>query len=233
MHKGYRINESMINENNLINDNFNTQKIHEELNILDYVQPNNGKIEIDGTELMKKWFPLQSDKKIFVSHSHGDFNVVKKFAGYLDNQGIKAFIDAAVWGDNDRLIDTINRTYNKLPGEQNTFYYSEDHVITSNIDMLLIRALNRMINYCDVFIFIESENSTQNGSTYSPWIMEELELQNILAHIQSNKRVEKRAIFHDDINVTFSHDIQQNLKELTPIKNLEDFEIVLNSIKEA
>lgn len=232
MRKGYRISESMINDNDLINNNFNPRKIHEELNILDYVQPNNGKIEINGTELMKKWFPLQRDKKIFLSHSHGDFNVVKKFAGYLDSQRKGVFVDSTVWGDNNELIDTINREYNNVPGEQNTFYYSEDHVITSNIYMLLIRALNRMINYCDIFIFIESENSTQDGNTYSPWIMEELELQNIIAHIQSDERVEKRDILHDDINVTFSHDVQQNLRELIPIVNLQQFKTMLNSIQE-
>lgn len=227
MRKGYRISEKVITNCQLEKNDFVLNTVWNDDNILDEFKPVDGKVEIDGTKLMRSWFPSQESKKVFVSHSHGDLDIVKKFAGYLESKNLETFVDATVWGDSADLISKINHKYNCLPGEEDTFYYSLDHVITSNIYMLLIRALNRMINHCDVFIFIESDNSTQDGNTYSPWIMEELELQNMLAHMIMRKSIDRSMLVEDSTEIRISHDIHVNIEELKPIENERDF----NSMK--
>ena len=99
--------------------------------------------------------------------------------------------------------------------------------------MLLIRALNRMINHCDGFIFIESDNSTQDGNTYSPWIMEELELQNMLAHMIMRKSIDRSMLVEDSTEIRISHDIHVNIEELNTIENERDFNSMMEFIQGA
>ncbi|ARO02247.1 MULTISPECIES: TIR domain-containing protein [Lactobacillaceae] len=230
MRKGYCIDEKVITKNKWENDDFNLGKTWDEVNIVDQFEPIDGKIKINGTELINAWFPSQTSKNVFLSHSHGDIDCVKKFAGYLESKNMNVFVDADVWGDSADLISEINHKYNCVPGEKDTFYYSLDHVITSNVYMLLIRALNRMINHCDGFIFIQSDNSTQDGITYSPWIMEELELQNMLAHMLPEE-VNKGTYLKDSASLKVSHDIRVDLRELNHIENQENFNDMITFIQ--
>lgn len=222
MINGYKINESFIKSENLLSDKFILKDIKSEINIFDYVHLNGEDVEFDGTHLMQAWFPKQNGKNVFISHSHNDIDLVKKFSGYLQDHEMNPFVDTSIWGSCEKLILDINKKYNGVPDKVDTYYYSKDHLISANIYMLLIRAINNMIDQCDQFIFIESNESINKEHTYSPWIAEELDMQSALK--KSNfKKIERRStVYQETPNIMVSHDIRRDLRGLRTIDNLEE-----------
>lgn len=228
MIKGFKIKESTISKNDW-KATKDRPTIIENDNITGYISQNeNGTPILDGEKLINDWFPNSSDKNIFISHAHKDAQLVENFASFLENQGLKPFVDFEVWGRCTELIKKINDEFNAVCGEKDTYYYSDAQSISANIYIILVTALNKMISQCSAFIFIESNNSLEDDYTYSPWIMEELNTFNIL---YGNNQIEKRYLDSEEympFNVTVSfkiNDIISNLKEI------EDQKCLFQSLK--
>lgn len=217
MIKGFKIKESTIIKNDW-KATKDRPTIIENDNITGYISQNeNGTPILDGEKLINDWFPNSSDKNIFISHAHKDAQLVENFASFLENQGLKPFVDFEVWGRCTELIKKINDEFNAVCGEKNAYYYSDAQSISANIYIILVTALNKMISQCSTFVFIESNNSIEDDYTYSPWIMEELNTFNIL---RCNNQMKKTYLDSEEyvpFNVAVSfkiNDIISSLKEI-------------------
>ncbi|WP_420591845.1 hypothetical protein [Bacterioplanoides sp.] len=155
---------------------------------------------IDGDRLESEWFPLLSSKKVFISHSHSDELIAKRFASFLKEKfSLESFIDSTVWGYSDQLIKKINDQYSRIEGE-NLYSYEKCNVTASHVYTLLSNALNLMIDHCECLIFLNTDNSVDNHSlsskiragvsTYSPWLMSELRTSSVIRNRPMIKRTE-------------------------------------------
>lgn len=179
--------------------------------------------EIDGTELQNSWFP-NIESHIFLSHSHSDEEIVKRFAGYLYSElGIKVFIDSTIWRDsNEELIKLMNKyakweQYKIIPnGDIRVCYVEEVFKFKDNINMMLLMALTKMINNTDCFLFFNTNNSTineyHNSKTYSPWIYYEIGISKCIEKIKRKNIIETFSSKHksstESIIMTFDLDTE-------------------------
>lgn len=137
---------------------------------------------IDVKILSKAWFPLIKDAKVFLSHSSADKDVVYKLSYYLEEVcQIKTFVDSMVWGYSDQLLKEVDNKY-CYNIKTKTYSYERRNISTSNIHLILNNSLIRMIDTCELILFINTENSINSTekiddklSTRSPWIFTELE----------------------------------------------------------
>ncbi|OOF61552.1 toll/interleukin-1 receptor domain-containing protein [Rodentibacter sp. Ppn85] len=165
---------------------FNNIKESVESDLTEFTNPD-GSLQAD--DIVNYWFPsINAD--IFISHSHKDEEYVLGLAGWLKTHfGLNSFIDSAVWGYSDELLKKIDNKYCKsLNG--NTYDYQKRNRSTSHVHMMLSTALMNMIDKCEVFMFVETQNSftpseyfSSDGETESPWIYSELSL---VAKLQEN-----------------------------------------------
>lgn len=199
--------------------------------------------EIDGTELQNSWFP-NIESHIFLSHSHSDEEIVKRFAGYLYSElGIKVFIDSTIWRDsNEELIKLMNKyakweQYKIIPnGDIRVCYVEEVFKFKDNINMMLLMALTKMINNTDCFLFFNTNNSTineyHNSKTYSPWIYYEIGISKCIEKIKRKNIIETFSSKHksstESINMTFDLDTE-HLTKLTTDKFIEWVNICKNT----
>lgn len=137
---------------------------------------------LQAEEIINSWFP-SIDADIFVSHSHKDEELVLGLAGWLKkNFGLTTFIDSVVWGYSDTLLKVIDDNY--CQNEDHSAYdYKKRNRSTSHVHMMLSTALMHMIDRCEMFLFIKTQNSfkpleyfNSSGETESPWIYSELSL---------------------------------------------------------
>jgi len=136
----------------------------------------------DGDGVREMNFPRQiGTRHIFISHSHDDIEEVKRFAYFLEQElGVKCFVDSMVWKNMNDLICELDDEY-ILHSSPNQYSYDKHNYITSHVHTMLTTALLEMINDCECFLFIGSENSTlklryfknHSDATLSPWIYEE------------------------------------------------------------
>ncbi|MEK6485739.1 hypothetical protein [Myroides odoratimimus] len=137
---------------------------------------------IDVKMLSKAWFPLIEDAKVFLSHSSADKDIVYKLSYYLEEVcKIKTFVDSMVWGYSDQLLKEVDNKY-CYNLDTRTYSYERRNISTSNIHLILNNSLIRMIDTCELILFINTENSINitekiddKLSTRSPWIFTELE----------------------------------------------------------
>ena len=144
---------------------------------------------IDGTRLQEEWFPQDIGHfDVFISHSHRDLKLVKRFSYWLNkNLGLRCFVDSVFWKYSDKLLEKIDyeysRYYDKV-ARKFMYYYSKRNVTTSNVHCMLTMALMKMMENCELVIFIDSDNSIKyehdSKKTPSPWIYEEIEMANML-----------------------------------------------------
>jgi hypothetical protein len=134
---------------------------------------------LDGDEIQKYLFP-EDDVDIFLSHSHSDANEVIRLAIALENKGLKVFIDSCVWGNAFDLLKVIDDQYCRNFDDSMYDYNKRNHS-TSHAYMMLNTALHKMIDRCEIFLFLGTPNSisVKNGienqeSLKSPWIFSEL-----------------------------------------------------------
>ena len=128
-------------------------------------------------------FPLLK-LQVFLSHSHGDEGLAKRYAGWLkSNFDISCFIDSQFWSHINKLT---------LSG----FDQKE-------LERTLKESLHRMIDKTECFMFINTENSLSkyNGATFtlSKWILEELEISRKIIkktpeHVRQNPPLRKTAL---------------------------------------
>jgi len=133
---------------------------------------------IDGNKVIENWFPsIEFD--VFLSHSHRDRDLALSFAGFLKEEfNLKVFIDSAVWGHSNELIDSITQHY---PQEKKKKASDLEKLINiiSHVNLMLKSALDKMIDNCEAIFFLNTPNSVSlNNSvqqkTNSPWIFSEI-----------------------------------------------------------
>ncbi|MFP0264146.1 hypothetical protein [Acinetobacter pittii] len=169
---------------------------------------------LDGDEIQKHLFP-EENIDIFLSHSHGDEDKVIKLAILLERKGLKVFVDSCVWGNAFDLLKVIDKEYCRNT-DDTAYDYDKRNYSTSHVYMMLNTALHKMIDNCEVFLFLgtPSSVSVKNGienqqSLKSPWIYSEL------AFIQHVQRKSK-----------FQTEIQESITE-----SLENKQIVMDSLQ--
>ncbi|GFD93126.1 hypothetical protein KUL156_43060 [Alteromonas sp. KUL156] len=184
---------------------------------------------IDGTEIQEEWFP-QVKSDIFLSHSHKDIEKAKKFAGWAKNKlNLDVFIDYNIWGNINDLLKQIDDTYcyNKTT---KTYSYSKRNLTTSHVHMMLINALSDMIDRTECLIFFESNNSidlkklTQESTTESPWIYNELFLSKILRQKKAARnynltKAEESVKMFSDLNENFNPKYTTDISHLINLSN--------------
>lgn len=191
MYRGYKINKQTLDQLFL---KLGYSKVE---NIEEYISDTSRKVQqslmniydeidndsLDGERIMQDWFP-EIDCNVFISHSHNDIHLAKVFAGWLyENFGIKSFIDSSVWGYANDLLKIIDDKYCRN-NTTNTYNYTKRNFSTSHIHMMLIAAINKMIDKTECVIFLNTSSSNIgqgiNDKTLSPWIYGEIETTRII-----------------------------------------------------
>lgn len=172
--------------------------------------------ELQAEKIINNWFP-NIDADIFISHSHKDNELILGLSGWLKEEfGLTTFIDSVVWGYSDDLLRIIDDRYCRN-SYGNTYNYLKRNRSTSHVHMMLSTALMNMIDKCEVFIFIETENSfipskylKSKGYTESTWIYSELSLV-------------------DKIRRNIPERIKNDISHIPIMESLEDFKIKYNA----
>ncbi len=192
MYRGYNLDldkEFYYNSENTLqeykaigNDNLIDYKAHCENQLQQFVISEN---TIDGTKLQNDWFP-QIDADVFISHSHIDEDLALALSGWLSQTfELKCFVDSAVWGYAEDLLDTLNDDYsNKRKKVQGGFLYSYElcNRVSQHVYMMLNVALQKMIDNTEVTFVLNTDNFASQfinndkkiNVTYSPFIYAEL-----------------------------------------------------------
>ena len=173
------------------NKNYDTEcsKIRERLNIDNLLSEaviikKSNEVSIDADKVQKSIFPTIKGYNVFLSHSHKDIKLVKKFAYFLKKLGINAFIDSAVWGYADDLLLAVDNKYAKK--SEGNYDYTIRNLDTTNINLMLSNALQDMIDETECVFFINTPNSIdiksniETEQTSSPWIYDELKTVSII-----------------------------------------------------
>lgn len=154
---------------------------------------------IEADQLKDGFFPtnFRNQYQVFISHSHKDIDLVKRFANVLNGAfGVRCFVDSMVWENMEQLLEVLDEKYckNKKTGN---YYYANRNLSTAHVHAMLSMALMEMIEQCECCIFIQSDNSTipslklrgieHRDKTFSPWIYEEINFMNMLEPHQSRR----------------------------------------------
>lgn len=146
MYRGYNLTDATFTQNalnyqygkNLYEDFQKTIRPSLESYIID-----NG--ILDAEEIQKDWFP-EVNAHIFISHSHKDKDLAIALAGWLRYKfGLDAFIDSCVWGYANDLLKILDDEYCKH-SHSDLYDYNKRNYSTSHVHMLLMAALNKMID---------------------------------------------------------------------------------------
>ena len=111
-----------------------------------------------------------------------------------EKANLNVFIDSQVWGYIDDLQKEIDNKYFKKNDKQNLYDYNKRNITTSHVHLMLNKALTTMIDNCDFFFFLDTENSLKYDSienrenTHSAWINSEIEISNIVRIREREKR---------------------------------------------
>lgn len=186
-------------------------------NLAEFVRSTNVNLGLESitlrdSDIRKYFFNGTGNFKVFLSHSSKDKNTVYKFASFLKQQeGINAFVDSMVWDNYKDLFDEFTK---KCKERENN--------VAVHLHMILASSLTYMINACDCFIFLASENSISNGNyTFSPWIYHELLTASI---IQKKELLLKENVAREDFKVQYNIPFIENFE-------LVNFSGILNWIK--
>lgn len=159
--------------------------------------------ELEANKIIEEWF-RSGEYDIFLSHSHKDEELAIAIAGMLNEKfGLKVFIDSQVWGYIYDLQKEIDDEYCKNEGEKNSYSYNKRNVSTSHVHLMLSNALRKMIDSCDFFFFLDSQNSLKyvninsEDATFSPWINLEVEITNTIRI----KKIKETKIFDESYGV--------------------------------
>ena len=183
---------------------------------------------IDGTSLENNWFP-QVDADIFISHSHGDKEVVQALAGWIfEKFDVKCFIDSCVWGYIDKLLENLNSKYsNKRVTSDGALYSHEKcNIAASHVNMMLNISLQKMIDRTETMILINTPNSIKKydgneESTFSPWIYSEIVCSQIINKKKLNE-YRKGSQIEISMNEQFQDNSELILKYNVSLEHLID-----------
>ena len=223
--------DSLLRNSNQLYNNFLDIYLSNKFNIQrsleNFLLPNNA---IDVQSLEQDWFP-SVDAHVFISHSHKNIELVKKFEKWLYQQfGIKSFVDSNVWRYADNLIQQIDDTYSLLnidyEKDIKTYNYQNCLISSSHVHMMLATALLKMIDKIDYIFFLNTPQSLSLNNihqfTYSPWIYYELSLLQFI-----RKKISRSRIAEGEMRKSFSMGAE-NLAMAFPvdIKNLYKLSMV-------
>lgn len=128
---------------------------------------------------------------VFLSHSYKDVEIARRLAIYLkDNFGLNVFVDSNVWGSYEDILRAVDKKY-CLDRDLNTYRYHDRNRSTAHMHMILMTSLMKMIDQCETFFFLHSDQSinhfdstdhemTSSQKTYSPWIHSELQFSSLV-----------------------------------------------------
>lgn len=185
---------------------------------------------IDAESLMKEWFPeIKAD--IFLSHSSKDESDVHLIVGYFKEElGLKVFVDSLVWGYSGKLLKDLNNKYAK--NYSGNYDYDPAMWLSSNVNLMLNTALNKMIDKTECLLFFSTPNSVSssegdkdNGSmSNSPWIYSELSMADTMRKNVPKRHIKKVAMesvgvgealeFEDKAEVKFVYSLPNTLIKL-------------------
>lgn len=197
---------------------------------------------LDATKIKADWFPDLPECHVFISHSHKDIELAKRFAKWLyDRFNIISFIDSEVWGYSEKLLRELDDKYSRNEPDNGYYSYEKRNVSTAHVHTLLTTALLQMMDNTECLIFLNTPNSTTTSdilkaSTLSPWIYTEILASKILRPHRSRKAaildyaVESRSLqieytFETDHLIAISY--EDDLLNLSNIKKPYD---VLDSL---
>lgn len=134
---------------------------------------------LDADTVQKHLFPsVKAD--VFLSHASGDRQQVMQLAVALERLGLKVFVDSCVWGNVYTLLNEVDDHFSRKEDEPGTYHYRKVVRTTANVYMILNAALQRMIDGCELFLYLDSPTvrieDYVEGRDYigSPWVFSEL-----------------------------------------------------------
>ena len=139
----------------------------------------------DASSMKDTWFP-QIKADIFLSHAHIDEEFALIIAGYLNKEfDLKVFIDSCVWGDSNKLLQTIDDAICKND-DGKTYNYQKRNYTTTHIHIMLASALHEMIYNTEAVFFLNTNKSAKVNTkdlvkkTESGWIYSEIKMCNLV-----------------------------------------------------
>ncbi|BCS85031.1 hypothetical protein prwr041_09240 [Prevotella herbatica] len=183
---------------------------------------------IDGHLIQEDWFPeVKAD--IFISHSHNDEQLAINLACWLyDTFELVAFVDSCVWGYANELLKKIDDKY-CWKATKDVYDYGKRNCSTSHVHMMLMTALNKMIDKTECVFFLDTENSVLfkdiGNKTLSPWIYGEIEITRTIQK-RRPKRPILRSFSYDQI-LEKAQDANEPLKVQYPL-NIGHFKVINN-----
>ncbi len=135
----------------------------------------------NGTRMEEDWFPTKKRFDVFISHSHKDITLVKRFASWLNEElGLTCFIDSLYWENADDLLDFLFCHYHRFSNRYYACGFRDK--LSSHVHAMLSMALMKMMDKTECVIFIKSDNALTRweNQTMSPWLYEEINFANML-----------------------------------------------------
>lgn len=185
---------------------------------------------IDGSKIQEDWFP-EVAADIFISHSHTDEKLAVNLACWLyETFNLVAFIDSCVWGYANDLLRQLDNKYCWKEKEK-LYDYDKRNYSTSHVHMMLMTALNKMINKTECIFFLNTENSVLlediKNKTLSPWIYGEIEITRTIQKRRPQRHLTK--LFDSGGRMEKSIEANESLKINYPL-NLGHFNTIDNSV---
>lgn len=174
---------------------------------------------IDGERLQNFVFPT-NNYDVFISHSHNDLEIAKRFATWLkEKYGYNVFLDSFVWNSADGLLREIDNLYCK---QRNGLYnYHKRNYSTAHIHTMLSMSIMEIIKRSKVGILIDSHHSinlerlrnSNQAKTLSPWIFQEIMLMRQFANSESSTRMFSSENLNESLQMVHTVD----LSDFTPL----------------
>lgn len=162
---------------------------------------------IDASKIISCLYP-QEKCDIFISHSHKDENDVLDLKFKLELLGLNVFVDSVVWGSSEKMLKSIDEEF--CATRENSYNYNKRNRSTANVYLMLNSALQQMIDQCEVFIFLGTENTVSMKNSInnkenlmSPWIFSELSFSQSVRRTLPNSREELVALEENKNNIVF------------------------------
>lgn len=174
---------------------------------------------IDGERLQNFVFPT-NNYDVFISHSHNDLEIAKRFATWLkEKYGYNVFLDSFVWNSADGLLREIDNLYCK---QRNGLYnYHKRNYSTAHIHTMLSMSIMEIIKRSKVGLLIDSHHSinlerlrnSNQAKTLSPWIFQEIMLMRQFANSESSTRMFSSKNLNESLQMAHTVD----LSDFTPL----------------
>lgn len=168
---------------------------------------------IDGERLQNFVFPT-NNYDVFISHSHNDLEIAKRFATWLkEKYGYNVFLDSFVWNSADGLLREIDNLYCK---QRNGLYnYHKRNYSTAHIHTMLSMSIMEIIRQSRFGVFINSPHSidlrnlsnSNRAKTLSPWIYQEIMFMRLFADKNTSTRMFSRENLNESLQITHMVDL--------------------------